>query len=95
MSSRRDAPQKSDRPHTRAGVADADGGFEGLLSQLSVRTEDWDGDTREQLNRRTMVLDVVSCSRDLRRAHLSYSRGRWKVKCREDEPRHHEMLMNY
>jgi hypothetical protein len=57
-----DALQKLDRSHTRAGVADADGDFRGLLSQLSVRAEDWNDDTREQLNRRMMVLDVVSRS---------------------------------
>jgi len=59
-SSREHTPQKPDRSHTRAGIADDDDSFRGLLSQLSVRAEDWDGDTREQLNRRTMVLYVVS-----------------------------------
>ena len=43
-SSRKDAPQKPDRPHTRAGVTDANGGFGGLLSQLSLCAEDWDGE---------------------------------------------------
>jgi hypothetical protein len=38
-SSRGSAPQKPDCPDTRAGVAEADGGFRGLLSQLSVRVE--------------------------------------------------------
>ena len=44
-SSRKDAPQKSDRPHTQANVTYADDGFGGLLSQLSMRTEDRDGET--------------------------------------------------
>ena len=44
-SSRRDAPQKPDRSHTRADVTDADDGSGGLLSQLFVRAEDWDGET--------------------------------------------------
>ena len=59
-SSHGDTPQKLDRPHTQEGVADVDGGSRGLLSQLSVCAEDWDGETREQLNRRMMVLDVLS-----------------------------------
>ena len=58
-SSRGDAPQKPNHPHTWAGVTDADGGFGGLLSQLSVCVEDLDGEAREQLNRRMMVLDVL------------------------------------
>ena len=33
------------RPHTWAGVADADDGSGGLLSQLSVHVEDWDGES--------------------------------------------------
>jgi hypothetical protein len=42
-SSRGGAPQKPDRPLTRQ-VSPADGGFGGLLSQLSVRAEGWDGE---------------------------------------------------
>jgi hypothetical protein len=45
VSRREDAPQKPDRPHTRAGDTDADGGSGGLFYQLSVRTEDHDGET--------------------------------------------------
>lgn len=45
-STRVDAPQKPDRPYTQAGVANADDGSGGLLSQLSMRTEDWDREAR-------------------------------------------------
>ena len=44
-SSCEDASQKLDRPHTRADVTDVDNGSGGLLSQLSVRVEDRDGET--------------------------------------------------
>ena len=44
-SSREDAPEKPYRPHTRAGVTDADGGSGGLLFQLSVHAEDRDEET--------------------------------------------------
>ena len=44
-SSRKDAPQKPNCLHTQEGVTDADGGSRGLLSQLSVRAEDRDGET--------------------------------------------------
>ena len=51
LSSCKDAPQKL-HPHTRADVTDVDGGFGGLLSQLSVRAEDGMGSTWMQLDRR-------------------------------------------
>jgi len=46
-SSRKDAPQKPDRPHTRAGVTDANGSSGGMLSQLSMHTEDRDEETKK------------------------------------------------
>jgi hypothetical protein len=61
VSSRGDAPQTPDRPHTRADVAMQTAVPEACSpkSQHYMRVEDWDGETREQLNRRTMVLIVL------------------------------------
>jgi hypothetical protein len=50
--------QKPDRPHTQAGVAMQTVVLE-ACSPNTPRAEDWDKETREQLNRRTVVLKVL------------------------------------
>ena len=53
------APQKPNRRTPRARFSGGRGFRRHLLSRYSVRAEDLDGEAREQLNRKMMVLDVL------------------------------------
>jgi hypothetical protein len=89
--SRRRSP-KTRSPHTQAGVADVDGGSGGLLSQLSVRAENWDGNGREQHNSSmTMFWLCVLFSLANKRKNVPFMQLRRKTKMKSQA---HEKTMS-